>query len=105
MPLKGCSSSFSVIKQTGWKMFSKLIGKVRIYTFFLTVLVCGACQQQLQPNLQPPRSKQGMAVAAHPLASAAGLALLQQGGNAVDAAAATALAISGAGPLFAGSGA
>ncbi|MBD0342795.1 MAG: hypothetical protein ICV61_18555, partial [Microcoleus sp. Co-bin12] len=53
-------------------MFSKLIGKVRIYTFFLTVLVCGACQQQLQPNLQQQRSKQGMAVSAHPLASAAG---------------------------------
>ena len=66
-------------------MFSKLSGKVRIYTFFLTVLVGGACQLQLQPNLQRQRSKQGMAVSAHPLASVPGKALLQQGGNAVDA--------------------
>src|SRR4028118_1831477 len=85
-------------------MFSKLIGKVQIYSFFLTVLVCGACQQQLQPNLQQQRSKQGMAVSAHPLASAAGLALLQQGGNAVDAAAAPALAVSVVEPFSAGIG-
>ncbi len=84
-------------------MFSKLIYKVRIYTLFVTVLLFG-CQQQLQPNLQQQRSKQGMAVSAHPLASEAGLAVLQQGGNAVDAAAATALAISVVEPFSAGIG-
>ena len=84
-------------------MFSKLIGQVRIYTLFVTVLLFG-CQQQLQPNLQQQRSKQGMAVSAHPLASEAGLAVLQQGGNAVDAAAATALAISVVEPFSAGIG-
>ncbi|TAE92466.1 MAG: gamma-glutamyltransferase [Oscillatoriales cyanobacterium] len=85
-------------------MFSKLSDKVRIYTFFLAVILLGGCQQQLQPNLQQQRSKQVMAVSAHPLASAVGLSVLQQGGNAVDAAAATALAISVVEPFSAGIG-
>lgn len=85
------------------KMFLKLSGKVRIYTLFITVVLFG-CQQQLQPNLQQQRSKQGMAVSAHPLATEVGLAVLQQGGNAVDAAAATALAISVVEPFSAGIG-
>jgi gamma-glutamyltranspeptidase / glutathione hydrolase len=81
-------------------MLSKSILKVLIYTFWLATLLCG-CQQQ--PNLRQ-RSQQGMAVSAHPLASDAGLAVLQQGGNAVDAAAATALAISVVEPFSAGIG-
>ncbi|PSB24011.1 gamma-glutamyltransferase [filamentous cyanobacterium Phorm 46] len=84
-------------------MLSKFYNKVRIYTLFITVVLFG-CQQQLQPNLQQQRSKQGMAVSAHPLATEAGLAVLQQGGNAVDAAAATALAISVVEPFSAGIG-
>jgi gamma-glutamyltranspeptidase/glutathione hydrolase len=95
-----CNDNSSI----GGKMFSKLICTVRIYTFFLTVILLGGCQQQLQPNLQQQRSKEAMAVSAHPLASAAGLSVLQQGGNAVDAAAATALAISVVEPFSAGIG-
>ncbi|MEB3827321.1 gamma-glutamyltransferase [Phormidium sp. CCY1219] len=54
--------------------------------------------------VQPQRSKLGMAVSAHPLATEAGVAMLEDGGNAMDAAVATALAISVVEPFSAGIG-
>jgi len=53
---------------------------------------------------QVARHATGMVTAAHPLASAAGVEVLQAGGNAIDAAIATALAISVLEPYSAGIG-
>ncbi len=54
--------------------------------------------------IQPLRSKKAMVVSAHPLASDAGLKMLQKGGNAIDAAVATTFAISVVEPFSAGIG-
>lgn len=55
-------------------------------------------------NVRLDKTRRGMVVSAHPLASEAGLMLLQKGGNAIDAAVATAFAISVVEPFSAGIG-
>ena len=53
---------------------------------------------------RPTQSKSGMVASAHPLATQAGVEMLERGGNAIDAAVATTLAISVVEPFSAGIG-
>ena len=71
-------------------------------SFTISAIACHS--SALAAFVRPLRSKQAMVVSAHPLASQAGLEIILQGGNAVDAAVATTFAISVVEPFSAGIG-
>ncbi|MBD2593207.1 gamma-glutamyltransferase [Nostoc spongiaeforme FACHB-130] len=74
-----------------------------VFTVFSLTVLCYS-QVAAATTTLPLRSKKGMVVSAHPLASEAGLLMLRQGGNAIDAAVATTFAISVVEPFSAGIG-
>jgi gamma-glutamyltranspeptidase / glutathione hydrolase len=73
----------------------------------VAIFSCGliiSSQTAIATITSPIRSKKGMVVSSHPLATDAGVAMLRQGGNAIDAAVATTFAISVVEPFSAGIG-
>jgi gamma-glutamyltranspeptidase / glutathione hydrolase len=74
------------------------------YTVTIGFLILASSAHVLAAFPRPTHSQNGMVASAHPLATEAGVAMLKQGGNAIDAVIATTLAISVVEPFSAGIG-
>jgi len=82
-----------------------MMGFRSVLSSFCLVSVLTGCLPQPHVEETPlSKSKDAMVVSAHPLATDVGVMMLQKGGNAVDAAVATAFAISVVEPFSGGIG-
>ncbi len=87
------------------RFLGRAIAVVSMLTISSPVFAQGLFQRDIESSMSPgDRPAIGAIASAHPLATDSGYFMLQQGGNAVDAAVATALAISVVTPFSAGIG-
>ncbi len=77
---------------------------MKILPFAVSFFVVGLVRAAVPVTITPVIAPHGMVVAAHPQAAEAGVAVLKAGGNAIDAAVATSLAVGVAEPFGSGLG-